>query len=385
MSVTARTVPRIAEIDPATWDALAGDENPFVSFAFLSALEDAGCVGGRTGWQPRHLVLEQDGRVIGVMPLYLKLHSMGEYIFDQGWAQAWERAGGAYYPKLLCAVPFTPATGPRLLAATVENRALLAQAAAQVAREMDVSSLHVNFTTQADRTVLADSGYLIRTGEQFHWQNHGYTDFDAYLAALNARKRKAVRRERRDALASGIDIEVVTGAALQPEHWDAFHAFYMDTGGRKWGQPYLNRQFFGLLGERLADRVVLVMAKRSGHWIAGALNLRGRDTLFGRNWGCLEHHPCLHFEVCYYQAIEYAIIHGLDRVEAGAQGEHKLARGYLPVATHSAHWIADLGFRRAVADFLLREGDHVAAEIALLEAHSPFRKMTLDQTITDQD
>jgi predicted N-acyltransferase len=374
---TVRVLSSLAEIEPAQWDACAGAENPFVSHAFLAALEDSGSATRKSGWQPQHLVLEGKGGVAGVMPLYLKSHSYGEYVFDHGWAQAWERAGGHYYPKLQSCVPFSPVPGPRLLVPpgpdAAARKQVLVAGAVELARRLDVSSLHVTFPDEADWTLLGESGLLQRTGEQFHWANNNYRDFDDYLEALASRKRKAVRKERRDAVAAGIEIVALSGSDLRDEHWDAFYEFYMDTGSRKWGSPYLNRKFFTLLNERMADKVVLILARRAGRWIAGALNLRGSDTLYGRNWGCTEHHPFLHFEVCYYQAIDYAIRHGLKRVEAGAQGEHKLARGYLPTPTYSAHWIADAGFRRAVADFLKKERQQVAAEIEYYAGHSPFR------------
>jgi predicted N-acyltransferase len=376
-TVTVRVVDSIAAVDRAAWDACAGPDNPFVCHDFLEALESSGCATRRTGWLPQHLVLEAAEGVAGVMPLYLKSHSQGEYVFDHGWAQAWERAGGSYYPKLQSCSPFSPVPGPRLLArpgvqAQAVRRAL-AEAAIELAQRHGVSSLHVTFPQQDDWEVLGDAGFLQRTGEQFHWRNDGYRDFDQYLEALASRKRKAVRKERREAVAAGLEIVALSGLDLRDEHWDAFFEFYMDTGGRKWGRPYLNRAFFALLHERMADKVVLVMARRAGRWIAGALNLRGTTTLYGRNWGCIEQHPCLHFEVCYYQAIDYAIRHGLQTVEAGAQGEHKLARGYLLTPTYSAHWIGDPNFRRAVADFLKRERQEVAATIDYYATHSPYR------------
>jgi predicted N-acyltransferase len=381
---TVHVLGSLAEIDPQQWDACAGADNPFVSHAFLSALEDSGSASRKSGWQPQHLVLGTGDSALGVMPLYLKNHSYGEYVFDHGWAQAWERAGGSYYPKLQSCVPFSPVPGPRLLVPpgpdAMARKLVLAAGATELARRLDVSSLHVTFPDEPDWTLLGESGLLLRTGEQFHWENQGYRDFDDYLDALASRKRKAVRKERRDAVAPGIDIVALSGVELQEEHWDAFFQFYNDTGSRKWGSPYLNRRFFSLLHERLADRVVLIMARRAGNWIAGALNLRGSDTLYGRNWGCVEQHPFLHFEVCYYQAIDYAIRHGLSRVEAGAQGEHKLARGYLPTPTYSAHWIADAGFRKAVADFLKRERQQVAAEIDYYAGHSPYRQAAPEPT-----
>jgi len=382
-TVTIRTLARIAELPAPDWDRCAGMEdgvvdNPFVSHAFLDALEQSGCVTPRTGWQPTHLVAEsQQGDVLGILPLYIKGHSQGEYIFDHAWAEAYARAGGQYYPKLLSAVPFSPVTGPRFLIAPGEDGAAVADALLQGARRISqrhgLSSLHVNFLTEEQSDWAVQAGLLLRLGEQFHWHNDGYADFDAFLAALASRKRKAIRKERREAVAAGIEIECLHGSALTDEHWDAFFEFYIDTGSRKWGRPYLNRDFFRRLQATMADRVVLVMARRDGRWIAGAWNMLGRDTLYGRNWGCIEQHPFLHFECCYYQAIDYAIRHGLRRVEAGAQGEHKLARGYLPAPIYSAHWLADQGFRQAVANYLDQERDYMAGVIEALDQHSPFR------------
>jgi predicted N-acyltransferase len=391
-----RIVPSIADVPAAAWDACAGivsretvrgsecttqerPDNPFVSHAFLLTLEQAKTVGGRTGWQPRHLIVETaQGEIVGAAPCYLKSHSKGEYVFDHGWADAFERAGGDYYPKLQVAVPFTPVTGPRLLAKpgplAAQVRLALADALAEITRASDLSSAHVTFLTQAEWEALGARGYLQRTDQQFHWQNPGYGSFADFLAALNSRHRKTIRRERKDALAPGISIDWLTGSDLTEAAWDAFFGFYMDTGSRKWGRPYLNREFFSLIGAAMADRILLVMAKRNGRYIAGAINFIGGDTLYGRNWGALEHHPFLHFEVCYYQAIEYAITNRLARVEAGAQGEHKLARGYLPHTTYSAHYIAHAGLRRAVDDYLSRERAYVEAAGAELAAAAPFRK-----------
>ena len=357
--------------------------NPFVSHAFLSALEEAGCVGRGTGWSPAHVLVEDpDGRLAAAAPAYLKSHSQGEYVFDYGWADAYERAGGRYYPKLQVSVPFTPVSGPRLLVADTPRaddarrhliaglRALRAQAGA--------SSIHTTFLTELDVQVLAAEGFLARTDQQFHWFNEGYRSFEDFLAALSARKRKTLKRERRDALANGISIEWVTGRDLTEAHWDAFYAFYMDTGSRKWGRPYLNRRFFSLLGERMADRVLLVIARRNGRSIAGALNLIGDQRLYGRNWGCIENHPFLHFEVCYYQAMDFAISRGLTRVEAGAQGEHKLARGYRPVITSSAHDFADPSLRRAIASYLEQERAYVSEIADQLSSATPFRHVEED-------
>ena len=378
----------LGEIAAAEWDACAAPEgapprDPFTTHRFLSALEASRSVGPGTGWMPRHLVARQGGAAIAVMPLYAKGHSQGEYIFDHNWAHAWERAGGRYYPKLQAAVPFTPATGRRLLARPgheADGRAALTQGAIALARQSGVSSLHITFCTAEERAWGAEHGLLARTTQQFHWENHGYADFDAFLAALASRKRKAIRRERERAQAFGGEIVALTGDALEPAHWDAFWRFYQDTGGRKWGRPYLTRAFFDRVQASMRDDVVLVLARRRGRWVAGALNFVGRDTLFGRYWGCVEDHPFLHFELCYYRAIDWAIAHRLARVEAGAQGEHKLARGYLPVATHSLHWIADPGFKKAVAEYLRAEARAVDQEIEVLTAYGPFRKAAICET-----
>lgn len=374
-AVSARAVRAIADVNPDDWDRCAGDENPFVSYTFLSALEDSGCVAAETGWGPYHIVLEgEDGMIRGCMPMYLKSHSQGEFVFDHSWAHAYERAGGSYYPKLQVSVPFSPVTGPRLLARDKPSRLMLLNAAVQFAERMEVSSLHITFPTFEEWSDMGDAGLLLRKDQQFIWSNDGYGTFAEFLAALSSRKRKNIRKERGQALANGITIETLTGPALQEHHWDAFYEFYIDTSSRKWGRPYLNRTFFSLIGERMADKVVLVLCQREGRYIAGALNLLGSDALFGRNWGCIEDHPCLHFEACYYQAIDFAIEHGLDRVEAGAQGPHKLSRGYMPQFTYSAHWIADGGFRKAVAAYLREEGAYVDADQDALAAHGPFRK-----------
>jgi len=352
--------------------------NPFVSHEFLAALEESGSAAPATGWLPQHLVLEApDGTVIGACPAYLKSHSRGEYVFDGGWAEAYERAGGRYYPKLQVSVPFTPATGPRLLAApgplADTARTALAEGLVTLAGMRKVSSIHATFLEEADAAALEAEGFLPRTDQQFHWHNRGYGDFDAFLGELASRKRKQIRRERREALEDGITIHPLTGRDLTEEVWDAFFEFYMETGSRKWGRPYLTREFYSLIGERMADRVLLVMARRAGRWIAGAINFIGGDTLYGRHWGAIEHHPFLHFEVCYHQAIDFAIARGLSTVEAGAQGEHKLARGYMPVITRSAHYIADPQFRAAVAHYLERERAYVAEAGEELAEHAPFR------------
>ncbi|MFZ5669940.1 MAG: GNAT family N-acetyltransferase [Pseudomonadota bacterium] len=370
---------RIADIGRDAWDACAGGGNPFVSFDFLDALEESGCAGDRTGWAPHHLTVEDEaGAVAACMPLYLKSHSQGEYVFDWSWADAYERAGGRYYPKLQCASPFSPVTGPRLLTRpdveADEGRRLLLGGALTLCERLGASGLHVTFPDEADWRFLGAAGLLQRQDRQFHWRNRGYRDFDDFLAALSSGHRKTIRRERRLA-SEGLEIVALSGADITEAHWDAFFAFYMDTGGRKWGRPYLNRLFFSLLGERMADRVLLVMARRDGRWIAGALNLIGGDCLYGRNWGCLEDVPFLHFELCYYQAVEQAIRLGLPRVEAGAQGEHKVFRGYLPAPVWSAHWIADPALREPVRRYLEQERAGVEQEMAwTAEAMSPFRR-----------
>ncbi|MGC2409101.1 MAG: GNAT family N-acetyltransferase [Methyloceanibacter sp.] len=388
-AVVVQVTSHIGNVPAADWDACArgGDSsvassrpgNPFISHAFLQALEESGSATRATGWLPQHLLLEDaEGRLAGCMPCYLKFHSYGEYVFDHAWADAYERAGGSYYPKLQAAVPFTPVTGKRLLVREGPDRtkreAILLQAAATLAERFDASSLHVTFLTRDEWELAGTLGFLQRTDQQFHWRNEDYRSFEDFLLALSSRKRKAIRKERADTLAHGIEIEWVTGSDLTEAHWDAFFAFYMDTGSRKWGSPYLTRAFFSLIGETMRDEILLVLAKREGRAIAGALNFIGGDALFGRYWGAIEEHPCLHFEVCYYQAIDFAVAHKLARVEAGAQGAHKLSRGYLPVTTYSAHWIADPGLRRAVADYLKRERLAVAREIALLGEESPYRQ-----------
>src|SRR5438552_17241737 len=376
-TVTIRVHAAIAEIPGAAWDACAGDVNPTVSHAFLNAMEESGSTTTRTGWTPQHLSLAgPDGEIAGVVPLYAKTHSYGEYIFDYGWADAYERAGGRYYPKLLSAVPFTPVPGPRLLlhpCAPAEAREHLLAGMVEFTKRRRISSLHVNFPDPGEAEALTEAGFLQRLGQQFHWTNEGYRDFDDFLAALNSRKRKAVKKERREALAGGIEIEMLTGKDLTERAWDAFFRLYLGTTDRKWGSAYLTRRFFSLVGERMPDKIVLVMARRGADYIAGAFNILGRDTIYGRNWGAHREYRFLHFECCYYQAIEFAIRRGLKRVEAGAQGPHKLQRGYLPVPIYSAHWIPDPGFRRAVAAFLDREREMVAQKIERLGEFSPFR------------
>ena len=376
---TLKLVGRIADVAPGDWDSCAGSDNPFLAHAFLQALEASGSVEQETGWQPRHLIGEEpDGRVAAAAPMYLKSHSYGEYVFDHGWADAYERAGGHYYPKLLVAVPFTPAPGPRLLVRSGPGsetaRATLAAGLVAAAEQLGVSSLHVNFALEADMAVLEAAGLMRRTGIQYHWHNPGYGSFDDFLASLSSRKRKAIRRERQAVADQGIRVAALTGADIGPRHWDAFFRFYMDTGSRKWGRPYLTREFFDRIGGAMAERIVLVMAELDGRFIGGALNLIGADALYGRNWGCDGDYPFLHFEACYYQAIDFAISRGLARVEAGAQGEHKIQRGYLPVETSSAHWIADANFAAAVKDFLRRETRAIREEGKALAEFSPFRK-----------
>jgi predicted N-acyltransferase len=380
----ASIVARIADVDQDAWDACANPDpatfNPFVAHAFLKAMEESGSVGARhIGWLPQHIAVDDDnGDIAACAPCYVKLHSAGEYVFDHSWAAAYEQAGGHYYPKLQIAVPFTPVPGPRLLVRPDVDqgfyRQVLGAAAAELAQRIGASSVHATFLSEGDWQALGAQGYLKRTDRQFHWANRGYATFDDFLADLASRKRKTIRKERREALADGIDIEHLAGSDIKERHWDAFFDFYMDTGSRKWGRPYLNRRFFAQLGEAMPERCLLVMAKRGARYVAGALNLIGGDCLYGRYWGSIEHHACLHFEVCYYQAIEYAIAHGLSRVEAGAQGEHKLARGYLPTTTYSAHYIADPGFRRAVARYLEQERAEIAETVAVLTEYGPYRR-----------
>ena len=411
-----RIAQSLAEVPAAAWDACAGGNdnasageaiapavklthedslsaklstreqvgNPFISHDFLSSLEASFSVGPRTGWQPRHLLAESaNGTLLGAAPCYVKSHSHGEYVFDQGWAEAFERAGGDYYPKLQVAVPFTPVTGPRLLARpgplAQAVRGALADALVEITTASELSSAHVTFLTEPEWRALGERGFLQRNDQQFHWENAGYASFDDFLGRLASRKRKTIRRERKQALEPGIEVVWLTGSDLTEAVWDAFFAFYMDTGSRKWGRPYLTREFFSIVGEKMRDRILLVMARRAGRWIAGAINFLGVDAVYGRNWGAIEHHPFLHFELCYYQAIEYAITHRLARVEAGAQGEHKLARGYLPHTTYSAHFIANPALRRAVAEYLARERAYVRAAGEELAAAAPFRKDLVEQ------
>lgn len=370
-----KVYPRIADIGQAAWDACAADGNPFISYGFLSALEDSGSVGRRTGWHPRYLVLQDEaGETLAAAPAYAKTNSYGEYVFDHAWANALERAGGQYYPKLQVAVPFSPVPGPRFLIR--ENLPVAAMAAAleQLAEELDCSSVHATFCTEAEWQALGEAGWLQRLGTQFHWENDGYASFEDFLGALSSRKRKSIRRERRDAQA-GLTFKALSGAELTPAVWAAFYEFYLSTVDRKWGGAYLTAEFFPLLGQRLGEQVVLMIAERDGKPIAGALNLRSRDVLYGRNWGAIEDIPFLHFELCYYQAIDYAIAHGMRRVEAGAQGEHKIQRGYLPKPTYSAHHIRHPGLRRAVAEFLDAERAGMVETMAAMAQESPFKKV----------
>ncbi len=379
MTRTARMIAAISEIDAGIWDGLANPDaptrNPFVSHAFLKALETSGSVGYGTGWRAAHIVLEENGEIVGATPTYLKDHSQGEYIFDHHWADAYHRAGGRYYPKLLTAVPFTPASGARLLAATPERRLSLASSIAQVAGRLSLASAHVNFTTADDAATLAAAGFMHRQGIQYHWLNKGYDDYEAFLSSLSSRKRKAINRERREAAPDGVTFRSLLGRDIEERHWNAFWRFYQDTGERKWGRPYLTRAFFGTIADAMPDQILMIVAERGGRPVAGALNFIGGDTLYGRYWGRTEEWPFLHFEVCYHRAIEFAIERKLLRVEAGAQGEHKLARGYEPIATLSSHWIADPAFRAAIARYLEQERAHGEAEIEALKDYTPFRRV----------
>ncbi|MCH7629609.1 MAG: N-acetyltransferase [Proteobacteria bacterium] len=375
MSVTARIHQSVGEIDVAQWDALAGGGNPFTSHTFLSLLEESGSVGEGTGWSPLPVVIEDEaGEPAAALPAYLKSHSQGEYVFDHSWADAWHRAGGSYYPKLQISVPFTPATGPRLLTGTRPDLAVpLLKVAEQLCVQNELSSAHATFIAPEQVPLFEEAGWLLRSDIQFHWDNRGYASFEEFLGALSSDKRKNLRKERARAQ-DGVEIRALTGADIRPEHWDAFWVFYQETGARKWGTPYLTRAAFDLIGARMADKVLLVLAFIDGAPVAGALNFIGAQALYGRYWGAVIDKPFLHFELCYYQAIDAAIALGLDRVEAGAQGQHKLARGYAPVQTWSAHWISDKGFRRAVADFLERERAGVAQDQSFLVERTPFRK-----------
>lgn len=387
MTLDATLHDTILEIPAQDWDALACPEaadggrpfDPFTTHRFLAGLERSASTGAGSGWHPHPLVIREAGRPIAALPLFAKTHSQGEYIFDHAWAEALTRAGGRYYPKLQVAVPFTPVTGRRFL--TLPGRegdgtAALIAAATDLAQQNRLSSLHITFCTEAEATRGADLGLMPRVTQQFHWLNRGYRDFEGFLADLSSRKRKAIRKERATAAAHGLRIETLTGDSLHPDHWEAFWAFYQDTGSRKWGRPYLTRAFFDELHAHMARDVLLVLAFDGDRPVAGALNLIGRDALFGRYWGAIADYPCLHFELCYHQAIDWAIAHGLSRVEAGAQGEHKLARGYLPARTHSLHWIADPAFARAVADYLAQEREMVGEEIEILTSYGPFRRVS---------
>ena len=387
---TINALSSLDQIDAATWDACACPEaadggrpiDPFTTYRFLKALEDSGSVGAGTGWDPRYLTAEIGGQVIAVAPLYGKSHSQGEYIFDHNWAHAYEQAGGRYYPKLQMAVPFTPATGRRFLTRpgydTVGMSALV-QGAVELATQNHVSSLHITFCTEAEAIAGGKMGLMRRITQQFHWLNDNYTSFDDFLTSLSSRKRKTIRKERRTAQDFGGEIVTLIGDDIQPEDWDSFWQFYQDTGARKWGSPYLTRAFFDIIHDTMRDDIALVMARRDGQNVAGAMNLIGRDTLYGRYWGCIEDHPCLHFEACYYQAIDLAIQLGLKRVEAGAQGEHKLARGYLPAETHSLHWVADAGFANAIDRYLAEERRAVSHDIEVLTSYGPFRKTEIEE------
>jgi predicted N-acyltransferase len=368
-----------AGIGKESWNACANPDgvakpHPFTRFEFFHALEASGSALARTGWQPAHLVLEEDGAVTGVLPAYLKGHSQGEYVFDHAWADALERAGGDYYPKLQASVPFTPVTGPRILTRGAERRALLLKTGKAAVDQIGASSLHITFLTKEEWQAAGDQSYLLRTDRQFHWKNPGYRDFDQFLAELSSAKRKNLRKERAAIVGEGIEFDWLTGSEITEAHWDRFFEFYMDTGGRKWGHPYLTRDFFSRIGASMADQILLIMARRGQHYIAGALNLMDDQVLYGRNWGAVEYVPFLHFETCYYQAMDFAIARGLAKVEAGAQGEHKLLRGYMPEETYSAHYIAHKGLSRAVEQFLAAERPAVSEHIDELAKHGPFRE-----------
>ncbi len=400
-NLSVRIARSMAEIDADQWNACANPHqnapatafdaldpqreryNPFIAHAFLKALEDSGSATARAGWAPSHVLVEDDGMLVAAAPAYIKSHSMGEYVFDHSWADAYERAGGRYYPKIQVSAPFTPAQGRRLLVAPgervdVAEKALIAGLRA-LREKAGASSIHVTFPMKSEWETLGEAGFLKRTGKQFHFFNRGYGNFDDFLGDLASRKRKNIRKERAESVQNGVTIECLSGEGIREEHWDAFYAFYMDTGSRKWGQPYLTRKYYSLIGEAMAGDILLVMAKRAGRYIAGAINFIGADALYGRNWGAVEEHPFLHFECCYYQAIEFALSRGLSRVEAGAQGEHKLARGYSPVETYSAHDIADPNFRRAVANYLDHERRDIAQAIEIYAGHVPFRKVTVEE------
>jgi hypothetical protein len=375
-SLEVRLVQGIEQIDAGQWDACAGADQPFLGHAFLAALEASGSVSRRTGWLPLHLIVEQEGELLGCAPMYLKSHSYGEYVFDWGWANAYERAGGSYYPKLQVAVPFTPVPGPRLLVrpgSPPDMRAAVAHGLLGAAQQLDVSSLHVTFCTEPEWRILGEAGLLQREGVQYHWHNRGYGSFDDFLGSLKSSKRKTIRKERARVTDQGLILETLTGEAITPEVWDTFYPFYRSTVDKRWGNAYLTKRFFQILGATMPERVVLVMARHGGRCVAGALNLMGNEALYGRVWGCRQEFEFLHFEACYYRAIAFAIERGLARVEAGAQGQHKLQRGYEPVPTYSAHWIRDPGFRVAIERFLAEERREMALEINQLRELLPYR------------
>ena len=387
MSLIIKIEPSLININPKQWNEFSHPKttdknlkiNPFISYEFLYALEASGSTKIKNGWGGAHILLEDEAEnLLAACPAYLKSHSMGEYVFDQGWADAYSRAGGEYYPKLQISVPFTPATAPKLLAGdddkAVDLKRMLASSIPELCARLGASSAHATFLTEEDKDIFLEAGFLERNDKQYHWFNENYGSFDDFIEALASRKRKLIRRERRDALANGITIECLTGSDIKTEHMEAFYTFYMDTGSRKWGRPYLTRAFFSIIQETMPDQILLIMAKREGQYIAGAINFIGGDVLYGRNWGCIENHPFLHFEVCYYQAIDFAIQKGLKKVEAGAQGEHKLARGYRPVTTYSAHYIADPSFRQAVANYLQEERNYIAELQDTLSEQTPFRR-----------
>ena len=372
----AKLVQGIEQIPEATWDACVGPDQPFLRHAFLATMEQSGSACSDTGWMPLHLVVERNGEMLGCAPMYLKSHSYGEYVFDWGWADAYERAGGRYYPKLQVAVPFTPVPGPRLLLRPdVTDARPVIRAMLSAAEEIGVSSLHVTFCQEEEWSRFGEAGMLTRTGTQYHWFNRGYDSFDAFLANLKSSRRKNIRKERARVRDQGLQLETLTGDQLTPDIWDAFYPFYRNTVDKRWGNAYLTKRFFQQLGQLMPERVVLIMARYQGRYVAGALNLRGADTLYGRVWGCRQEFEFLHFEACYYAAIDFAIEHGLARVEAGAQGMHKLQRGYEPTPTYSAHWIRDRGFRSAVERFLEQERQSIVVERAELREHLPFRQV----------
>ncbi len=377
-----RIISSLGQISEKEWNDCCYNHltghNPFLSRQFLLALEESGCATAERGWLAQHILIYKGDIVVGVLPLYLKSHSQGEYVFDQAWANAYHHAGGEYYPKLQSAIPFTPVTASKLNIRPGENTADIQNhmigAAISLTEKRALSSLHMTFAEKPEWQLMAKHGFLERLDQQFHWINEGYGTFDDFLDALSSRKRKNIRKERRQAVINDIEIEILGGEDITEDHWDSYFAFYLDTGQRKWGRPYLNRAFFSLIGEKLSEKIILIMARRDNRYVAGALNFLGDDTLYGRYWGAIEDHRYLHFEICYYQAMDYAIRHGLKKVEAGAQGEHKLARGYIPVTTYSAHWIRNPSFRTAVADFLIHERDAVKENQKIFARFTPFRK-----------